>query len=362
MKNKDNRKKIDTLYILGAGASYVLSYATTKNKISRKTTPLDSNFVEHILRYKPKKGWEKETTDLILNNWLDEHTHMTNNGLEQAIINRVSKYEFLHKYHARRVSKKISNSLYLLHLSHIICRDLKKCNPNSKDIVSKFINHVFPKNTNNDVSKYKNRIITFNYDIIIDKILIDEYKIPIRQLYFERIAKNQGDNSWNNLPEEEKFSHPLILKPHGSINWRCRVKDFKDLISSNPNKEKIQIWHSNVVSNPKENKFSPLIIPPIPNKPITQSSIFNYIWQSAYEYMHEAKKIVIVGYSCPNTDNLARAMFSLFANKNIKEIIVVDPDAGILKNYKEMVNPKITKKVRWGYYSGFEEYIISECK
>ena len=111
--------------------------------------------------------------------------------------------------------------------------------------------------------------------------------------------------------------------------------------------------------NPDDDE-SPLIIPPTPNKPITATSLFKFLWTLAYEYMHEAKRIVIVGYSCPPTDTLARTMFSQFGSSNLEEIFVVDPDATALKNYREMIDPKTAARAKWRYYSDINAYIEAE--
>lgn len=356
MRQESNRKDIDTLYVLGAGASYSLSYVNPKKRdFVRSITPLDFNFIYCLEKAKPKNGWQKTSTELIFKDWLDR-SDIRSNGLEQTIIKRVSQYEFLNTFHSTRTRGKSSNSDYLNHLSHLVCTYLKQCKSNSSGETKRFVNHVFPIGT--PVDDYSNRIVTFNYDTLIDRQLLDR-GISRKKMYFDRIVKSQGDSIRRNA--DEKFPHPLILKLHGSINWCCDRRHFDKLISGTANQdEKMEVWHDDDSTPKPDDGHSPLIIPPIPNKPITASSLFNFLWTCAYEYMHEARRIVIVGYSCPPTDTLASTMFGHFSSNKVEEIFVVDPNAVALKNYREMINPKVASRAKWRYYSNFSEFIDGE--
>lgn len=355
MKHNSNRKEIDTLYVLGAGASYCLSLVKSrKNKINHSITPLDKDFLKCLSEYQASSGWKKEAFELIEKGWLDRDP-ICNEGIENAIIKRVSQYEFLASLHPRKTKNKCSNEDYLNNLSHLITNYLSRCKSNSSGDTKRFINHVFPIKEKPEL--YSNRIITFNYDTLVERPLIDR-GLSSKKLYFDRINKDPSEGIRRNA--HERFDNPLVLKLHGSINWRCDRKYFDQIISGKiDQEEKIGIWQEVKAPKPDDNS-SPLIIPPIPNKPITQTSIFKFLWTTAFEYMHEAKKIVIVGYSCPPTDTLARAMFTHFASKKLTEIFVVDPNAMALKNYKEMLDPKLSSRIKWRYYSTFSEYIKGE--
>jgi hypothetical protein len=355
MKQKNNRQEVDTLYVLGAGASYALTYVNPKKRdFVRSIAPLDKDFIECLKKNK-NTGWKKNATHIIMNDWFDRDP-IANHGLEQAIIKRVSQFEFLSNVHQTRIRGKCSNEDYLNNLSHLITEYLQKCKSNSSGNTKKFINNVFPSGISPDV--YKNRVITFNYDTLIERPLI-ERGLSRKKLYFDRIVNKKSSGLRRNT--DKKFSSPLILKLHGSINWRCDRTHFDQMISGNiDHQEKVVIWTDDKGSPKPEDDVSPLIIPPIPNKPITATSLFNFLWTTAYEYLHEAKKLVIVGYSCPPTDTLARTMFTHFKSKNIKEIFVVDPNAIALKNYRDMFDPKLAIKAKWRYYSSFAEYIDGE--
>lgn len=352
MKGHCSRQKINTLYILGAGASHALSHIKAHTKlIPKSVTPLDKDFLKCLNNHRPSSGWRRKAIDDIKNGWLDE-SDLFDEGLEQAIIKRVSQYDFLSNVNPARTKSKCTNEDYVNYLTHLITSYLLKSKSNSTGDARNFINHVFP--VGDKVSLYNNRIITFNYDTLIERPLL-ERGISFKKIYFDRIVKDRNDGIRRNA--DQKFIHPLILKLHGSANWRCSRSDFNKLLTGDPQEEKFSIWMSDIAPKPEDDD-SPLIIPPIPQKPITRSILFKFLWTTAFEYMHEAKEIVIVGYSCPYTDTIARAMFTHFKNKLLNTITVVDPNAGALKNYKEMFNSsQLSENLNWKYFSSFKEYI-----
>jgi hypothetical protein len=120
---------------------------------------------------------------------------------------------------------------------------------------------------------------------------------------------------------------------------------------------RIPIWSNDTKCPSPNDNESPLIIPPVPNKPITKASIFKMLWTTAMEYLHEAKKIVIAGYSCPQTDSLARSMFTQFRNMEVTDIFVVDPSSDAVSKYHSLFSGRVKKNVKWHYFNGFHEYI-----
>lgn len=353
MKIQRYRQQIEKLYVLGAGASSALSHVNTRdNKPNKSVTPLDFDFLSRLYASRPPSGWRRKSIDLLINDWLDSHP-LIEQGLERAIINRVSQYDLLSVLHQKRTRNKSNNADYLNHLSHLITAYLINCKSNGSGSTKRFINWVFPPKI--DVANYRNRVVTFNYDTLLERPLI-ERGISRRKIYFDRLVSQQSDATTRR--SDEKFLHPLVLKLHGSVNWRCAHSDFESIVQGNARElGKITIWSDDKPCPNPSDSVSPLIIPPIPNKPITAASIFSHLWTTAYEYLHEATELVIVGYSCPATDTLARTMFTHFENTKIKEISIVDPNAGALSSYREMIPAKISKRARWTYYSDFRDYI-----
>lgn len=353
MKIQRYRQSVEKLFVLGAGASFALSNVRSRDaNPNRRVTPLDATFLKCLHASRPSNGWRRRSVDLLLDDWLD-NSPILEHGLERAIIKRVSQYDLLSALHPKRTRRKSDNAAYLNHLSHLVTAYLINCKSNSSGSARRFVNWVFPPKI--DVAEYKNRIITFNYDTLLERPLI-ERGVSRRKIYFDRLVAQQADAT--NRRADEKFIHPLVLKLHGSVNWRCAHSDFESIVHGKTRElGKITIWSDDKPCPNPDDSISPLIIPPIPNKPITAASIFSHLWTTAYEYLHEATELVIVGYSCPPTDTLARTMFTHFENTKLKEISIVDPNAGTLSSYREMIPERISKRARWTYYSDFCDYI-----
>lgn len=354
MKRKTNRQPIDTLYILGAGSSKALTTVNTRSgERNRRTTPIDRDFLHSLYNFSLAQGWQKRAAELLKDGWLDS-SELTEHGLEEAVIKRVAHYDLLSSLYPDKSRRKCTNEEYLNALTHLITDYLMKCKSNSSGSTKKFVSHVFP--IGNDPHEYRNRIVTFNYDLIVDRPLL-ERGVHKKKIYFDRIGSAPSDS--NKLATKDVFVHPLILKMHGSLNWRCNRSYFDQVIRGDVNPtERALIWSNDTrCPSPEDNGESPLIIPPIPNKPITKASIFRFLWTTAFEYLHEAQKIVIVGYSCPETDTLAQSMFTQFRNMNVNQVTIVDPAADALPKYDRMISGRMRKSTKWQYYRGFSEYI-----
>lgn len=353
MKIQRARQPVAKLFVLGAGASFALSSVNSRDtKPNRSVTPLDATFLDCLHTSKPANGWRRRSIDLLVSDWLD-NSPLLEHGLERAIIKRVSQYDLLSALHPKRTRGKSDNAAYLNHLSHLVTAYLINCKSNSSGSTKRFVNWIFPQKV--DPADYKNRVITFNYDTLIERPLL-ERGVSRRKIYFDRLVARQADTT--NRKADEKFLHPLVLKLHGSVNWRCAQSDFESIVHGRGQElGRITIWSDDKPCPSPDDSISPLIIPPIPNKPITAASIFSHLWTTAYEYLHETEELIIVGYSCPPTDTLARTMFTHFENKKLRKIAIVDPNVAALASYAEMIPRCISKRATWTYYSDFRDYI-----
>lgn len=356
MKRIANRQKVETLFILGAGSSKALTEVKTRRKqYHEKTTPIDRDFLMLLDYFKHNQGWQKESWDELVKNWLGAD-ELQSRGLEEAVIRRVADYDMISALYPDKSRRKCKNEQYLNHLTHLIADYLIKCRSNNSGDTKRFINKVFP---DQDVAEFQNRIITFNYDIIIDRPLI-ERGLAKKKIYFDRIASRREDGTRRD--SNDRFPHPLLLKLHGSVNWRCERRYFDNIVAGSVNEQdRIPIWSVDTRCPSPSDDESLLIIPPVPNKPITRASIFRMLWTKAMEYLHEARRIVIVGYSCPQTDALARSVFTQFRNMNVKDIYIVDPSSDALFKYHSLFRSRVRNNVNWHYCEGFHQYIKNEC-
>jgi hypothetical protein len=352
MKQAKNRFNVKRLFIFGAGASC----CATSTMGDEKKAPLDKEFCGRIQTVDALKPlWVKQSKDLILKAWRD-HLPFDDFGLEQAIIRHFGHTEFKRAIHKRANLNMISDGEYINHLAHLICYVLRKAREGTKAPYEKFAHNLFDSN--------QDRIITFNYDELLDQHLLNDHSK--QELYFDRIDVSEHGQ------RAEKHPNPILIKLHGSVNWRCSKSALKSIVEGaqrNRVSEGVpesrefavpSVWYAKKGTPSPEEDSSPLIIPPLPSKPITYVKLFCFLWTKAYEYLHEAEEIVICGYSLPEADQLAQSMFANFANKKLSAVTIIDPDPSIMRKWRDLLRRKsISQNARWHYYESFTEYVTS---
>ena len=180
-------------------------------------------------------------------------------------------------------------------------------------------------------------VLTFNYDDLMDEA-------------FFRASNKERDQSWDWHPNNGYgfqcrdarvtigFSNdmrgkgsPVILKLHGSINWKVRagatppyrVEDFVHHIE-NWNDRNLSLHQKlgseGIVSNINRIYYEeqieqhlepdPFIVPPVLTKSeLTEQPLLRLIWSQASDFLRQADKVIFVGYSLPITDIASVTMF-----------------------------------------------------
>jgi hypothetical protein len=108
--------------------------------------------------------------------------------------------------------------------------------------------------------------------------------------------------------------------------------------------------------SPKD-KTSPLIIPPLPTKPITSVKLFQWLWTRAYEYLHSARELVVVGYSLPKADQVAESMFGSFRPSRLERVVVIDPSTAALDRWRTVLKRAGLAGLSWVYYECLADYL-----
>lgn len=351
MKQKKNRCKVRRLFVLGAGASFSASSAV--GALPEKQTPLDKDFCKRICELEVvKPGWVGPTRDYLLKEWRD-HVPFEEVGLEQAIIRQIGHLEFIGAIHRRRRNKEVDDFQYLNKLSHIVCYALRRGREAKVGYYKQFAEKAFGTLSAPEV---EDRVVTFNYDELLDQHLLSSYSV--KQIYFDKLKERQDEGR----RRAEQFENPLLVKLHGSVNWRCSTDEFENIVRSVANGTQgywiDSIWFSRVGTPSPDDSVSPLIIPPLPVKPITKIELFRFLWTKAYEYLHEAEELVICGYSLPETDRLAQSLFANFGNQTLRQVTIVDPNPGIMSKWRALLRrSNVSRKARWSYYEDFGEYV-----
>ncbi len=173
-------------------------------------------------------------------------------------------------------------------------------------------------------------VITLNYDLIVEKnlqlinhqilnprvsVVLTDYE-SLDEFYrgTEIDIKSKIGDIFN-LTEKM----PEILKLHGSVNWYYSEADNTNQIYCANKDTEIE---KKLIGN-----YAPYIIPPIlDKKSLYNHRILQYLWTKAYDYLKQAKKIYIIGFSFPETDLAVKYLFesALSNNRYNPEIFIVD--------------------------------------
>lgn len=160
----------------------------------------------------------------------------------------------------------------------------------------------------------ENTFITFNYDTLVESAL-SNLKLPWTYGFEgERVVWHESFR-----PMQPKNSDPMIpvYKLHGSVNWAYasgRGKgftifgDYKDVVDDN-----------NI----------PELVPPTWRKSFDHK--MSRIWDNSVQALRTATRIIIVGFSIPETDMHFKHLIAagLQENVSLRQILFVSPDGRI---------------------------------
>ncbi len=207
MRDPRNRIPINRLYVLGAGASYS---ATQRVRGDVLIAPLDKDFTTRIADLDTSRPiWVSAAVERLVKTWIDQND-IRNLGLEAAIIRQLSHMRYFESIHPRRRSTIEPAELVDL-IAHLITFILRRTRESTALAYRQLVSKIFPLGEFRE-GREENRIITFNYDDLIDKHLLARFS-PER-IYFDRIKRHseQSDRRKN------RYDDPLLVKLHGSVN------------------------------------------------------------------------------------------------------------------------------------------------
>lgn len=131
-------------------------------------------------------------------------------------------------------------------------------------------------------------IITFNYDEVVETAFWRHDRVLV--------APNPRFNQ--DFPIDTDAQ--LLLKLHGSVTFRDTIHEGeRDSVAT-------------LQRNP------PFIAVPGSNKSDEALTTFKELWQCASDHLSKADQVTIIGYSCPKTDEMAKAMLLDTLSRNPK--------------------------------------------
>ncbi|HEX3032671.1 MAG TPA: SIR2 family protein [Bacillota bacterium] len=247
---------------------------------------------------------DKKLTDLY--NWLDTHLFanrpnwLYNTDVEEVLtrLNLFDHYEEQQSLGARTLE---ANTRLLLQ------QFVKLLRPENLPVFPAFYD-TFARRLNSD-----DKIITFNYDLILEKSLDGagltyDYQLPLQ---------NQDRQTRNDRGKK----CIKVAKLHGSIN----------IVFCPENHKLVRLPDDNKVTGLEDaSGLGPFIIPPTLFKSYSMPAL-RQLWYTAFGQLSEAQELVIIGYSLPYADILTAQMLDFAFQKGIieKVLVVNGPDSDI---------------------------------
>lgn len=216
----------------------------------------------------------------------------------------------------------------------------------------------------------KDTIVTFNYDIVMEQALWQEGLWTPENGYGFRapdITSPPGPQEMKpKLQEASRRGLVKVLKPHGSISWRCRT------VSLSPSEEQETVAAVVFESGQLAGVEEPLLLfsfisrelsVQTPGTMLLPSFIKTYgnahpwltaVWYAAHEAIVQSDAIWIMGYSIPEADTTAQLLLS--AIPLTSSVNVVDPRADEVEPRLQRLLPEhegIT-----ALKQPFEEYVV----
>lgn len=176
--------------------------------------------------------------------------------------------------------------------------------------------------------KSRANVVTFNYDDVLDQSLWEVRRYaggPARMDYWHP----DGGYGFYCRPSSVSVTDrtlymdqpsTLVLKLHGSMNWRSRLgeppaRGPSALLHHEKWLGESNGWHQSGPTYTLEEieKYlepEPFIVPPVLIKTgLSLHPVLRVIWEAAYKVLSRASQVVFIGYSVPETDLVARTLF-----------------------------------------------------
>jgi len=205
----------------------------------------------------------------------------------------------------------------------------------------------------------RSAVITTNYDLVFEYL---SWKNKMRFYYpleeSESISIGGGNEPFVYLNNQDNIEvkRQVLCKLHGSINYFQDHSNYSklhvaNLIGGDKQIGKSGRWNDNpaifavdsiwYIRNKYGNRFTPAIVPPTYAK-LTQQDWMRNIWSTALDVLSNAKKIVFIGYSMPDSDGFMRALMhsamAIRASRNVvpPQVYVIDRSQDTHKRYKHI--------------------------
>jgi hypothetical protein len=195
-------------------------------------------------------------------------------------------------------------------------------------------------------------IITFNYDLVIEESFEtaefwnprDGFAITVTGISHDWTRRWLASRGANTLGKSDVH----LLKLHGSLGW-VQYANRQVRLKNRPY----------VVRKGVTERIS--VCPPGWNKPIDRNP-YKTLWREARLKLESCESLVIMGYSLPETDLLARALFSEIVRmrsareKYLSHLVLVDPSDVVKERFTSLFTPALGAYGRITRFGSLKEF------
>jgi len=192
-------------------------------------------------------------------------------------------------------------------------------------------------------------VITFNYDLAIERTLDEIQKHDERSLFSfpecyrlpAAIGVTPIRGRTDVFASKTGVKGIAVLKLHGSLNWQSthtsREPTPRALFNTSRKMTVVdcsQVRHNLRLQKGRTVYMKPIILPPVTGKRGLLHDHMATVWDEARRALKSATRIVVLGYSCPPLDFEARMLLGECVQPTVlSELRVVDPNPAVAARF-----------------------------
>ena len=328
-----------TVIVIGAGATRAEAESQKASRAQRP--PLDGDFFE-LAQIREELAPHRERVQAFVKKHFDIDVFQSPRpGMEQI---------FAHVYSSTSIRplapgvKEVFSSLCRIY-AKVIEESTNWIKPTTKGPLCRLIRKV--------VSTGETTIITFNQDIVIEKVLdaltaancpvsweLDQgYKLPFASITSPKAA-SELDKEKYFVPRSSQIPiNPILLKPHGSLNWYAKTLKKDSVLSQLKPSHKINCTRRKELATTMQFTSAndsgrktwytwPIIVPPILEKGNFLGNALDSVWDECWRALTSAERVIVYGYSFPAADAQSRTFFKRASVQmaNRPMLVTINPD------------------------------------
>lgn len=198
-------------------------------------------------------------------------------------------------------------------------------------------------------------LISFNYDCVLDYALTQHGRGKWNPRYGygfvlgARGSRLTGDEHWmppGFVVAQNRTVH--LLKLHGSLHF---------VVGGAQGRERVQLKKLPYARKKGNLKFT--IIAPESHKAYDKG-VFTNLWRRAAQAIRRAEHIVVIGYSMPQTDAHATALFrTSLQPQRLKSVVVVNPDRNARHRIRTVLQRGFHRETRVLSFEKMEHFVAA---